>query len=78
MPYRMPPEHTFRAIPFPLHTGNYRAPIEVSRETFERMPTEQRMHCWYITVGQDGRGTRRVFPFFDDTGVFAWRPGEPR
>lgn len=75
--YRELPPHVFAKIPFPLRSGKEGSEKFITRDDFEKLSEGERADLWYIDEPLPGE-TRRVFPFFDDTGAFAWTPPKDR
>lgn len=71
MPYRERTPAEIDALPWPLSTGDESKPRAVTRERFDAMAHDEREGLWFIEATGPG-ADRRVFPFFDDTGAFAY------
>lgn len=46
----------------------------VAREDVQALDPDDRRKLWFDALGDDGQGTRTVFPFYDDTGVHGLGP----
>jgi hypothetical protein len=70
------PRELLARLPAVLHISD--TGRSVRRGDVDALPAAERRHLWFETTGEDGEGTRTLFPFYDDSGVFAWKPGDPR